>query len=73
MSDITESTAQRLVAAIERLTLAMERTQSMPQPLTEHMPAEVAALVIGGPEALRALNKRRMAAGRKVKSNGGRA
>lgn len=75
MSTITESTAQRLVDAIERLTQAVERTQSMQAPGAEHMPAEVASLMIAGPEALLALNKRRRAAGRKSqsKATGGRA
>ena len=75
MSTITESTAQRLVAAIERLTQAVERTQSMQGQPAEHMPAEVASLMVGGPEALKALNKRRRAAGRKSqsKATGGRS
>lgn len=72
---ITESTAQRLVDAIERLTLAVERTQSIQAPSAERMSADVASLIIGGPEALKALNKRRRATGRKSqsKATGGRA
>lgn len=59
MSTLSESTALRLVAAIERLAGIMERTQTIAAPTAEHMPAEVASLIIGGPEALKALNKRR--------------
>lgn len=71
MSTLTESTALRLLAAMERLANAMERSQALPPPSTEHLPPDVAGVIVGGVEALKALNKRQRASRRKSTSRSG--
>lgn len=57
---ITEATAIRLASAIERVADVLERgASSAPIPSSER--AVVADLIIGGPDALKALNKRNRA------------
>lgn len=57
---ITEATAIRLVSAIERVADVLERGASS-APMSSSERAVVADLIVGGPEALKALNKRNRA------------
>ncbi len=55
---MTEQTAQRLVASLNRLSEALEQAQlKVPSLHEEHYSDQVARIIVGGPEELRRLNK----------------
>ena len=58
MTTITEQTAIRLAAALERVADMLERGGSLNTAAVTSERATVAELIVGGPDALKAMNKR---------------